>query len=423
MKKSKNKEIRVEILTIGTEITLGFSVDTNSSLLSRELAKIGFFPVRHTSCPDDRSEITSFIKGALKRSRKLILLTTGGLGPTLDDLTREALSEVTQRKLVFHPEIAELLRKKFRYFSQEMPDLVIRQAYVPEGAIIIKPKEGTAPGLILDEKGKVIISLPGVPSEIKEMLPQVISYLEDKKRRSLGVTLSRIIKTAGLSEAEVEEKVEDIMKETRDLKIGILAHPESVDLELIVECSSQAEAKRLIAQKEKEIKERLGNFIFGYDQDTLEKKIGEILKKKKLTLAVAESCTAGLLGERITKISGSSNYFLGGVIAYSNELKKKLLGVSEKALIEKGAVSFEVAEAMAKGVQELTGASVGLSITGIAGPKGGTKEKPVGLVYIGLSTEKESKVKKFIFSGNRDLVRFKATQEALNLLRFTLIDG
>lgn len=412
--------MRFEILTVGTELTLGLSVDTNSADLACLMAREGMICSRQTSVADDLEEIAAAIKEAFSRTDVLII--TGGLGPTFDDLTRNAISLAFKRDLVFQPEIAEMLKAKFATFGQDMPKLVLRQAYLPEGATAIVPSLGTAPGIVLRESGRMVIALPGVPREVKEMCDTVVKVLKKEFKPEPEVVLTRIIKTYGASEASVEEKVEDIMKGSRNPQIGILAHLGEVHLELIAKARNKAEARRLIQKTENMMKKRLGELIFGFDDDSLELVVGRILKKNSLSLSVAESCTGGLLGNKLTEVPGSSDYFLGGVTAYANEMKVRLVGVAKNTIATFGAVSAETALEMARGIRKSSGADIGLSTTGIAGPGGGSKAKPVGLVYIGLSSPWEEKTERFLFPGQRHAVKTKAAGAALNLLRLSLKD-
>lgn len=412
---AKGEGLRYEILTIGTELTLGLSVDTNSAFLARQLAQEGFLCTRMTSVADDIDEISNTIKDAFSRSE--VLIVTGGLGPTIDDLTRDAISKVFKRKLVYQVDIEKILKAKFKRFGQEMPEIVLRQAYLPEGATAILPPSGTAPGIVLKHSGKLLLALPGVPREIEEMSEQIIQLLKSESSGQERVIIARIIKTYGASEAFIESKVEEIMKRSENPKIGILARLGEVHLELIATASNGLKAKTLLRKTEQGILEQLGDLVFGYDDDTLEKVVGKLLRRNGLRIAVAESCTGGLLGNRLTEVPGSSQYFLGGVTVYANEMKVKLLGVREETLRKHGAVSEEVALEMVRDVRKTSGAEVGLSITGIAGPAGGTASKPVGLVYIGLSTPWEEKTESHMFTGPRQAVKQKAAGTALDLLR------
>lgn len=408
-----------EILTVGTELTLGLSIDTNSAYVARRLAREGLWCRQLISVADDVNQIVSAIKESL--SRVDLVIITGGLGPTMDDLTRDAVSQAFGLPLIFRPELAEMLKTKFASFDQEMPQLVLRQAYLPKGAEPIMPLLGTAPGIVLKTDNQMIIALPGVPREMEEMLKEVVPMLSRHFALKNKVIVARIIKTYGASEAFIEERVEDIMNSTTNPRLGILAHLGEVHLELMASAEKEAGAHKIIEKTETEILKRLGELVFGFDEDSLESVVGSLLKKHQLRLAVAESCTGGLLGHKLTDVPGSSEYFLGGITAYANEMKANLVGVAEKVLQKFGAVSAETALEMAEGVRQSAGADIGLSTTGIAGPTGGTTKKPVGLVFVGLSTTDENRTERFLFTGPRQAVKWKAAGAALNILRLYLL--
>jgi nicotinamide-nucleotide amidase len=299
-----------------------------------------------------------------------------------------------------------------------MPKNNLRQALIPEGAIPIPNNIGTAPGLIIPVgNNKVVIAFPGVPFELYPMFENTAAAYLKKCFSKGNIIKSRMIKITGLPESKVNEKIEDILKLSGDVQMGIYPHPEEITVKITVTEKNDQKASAIIRKVEKKIKSRLGGYIFGYDDDKLEEVVGKLLLGKKKTLAIAESCTGGLLASRITDVAGSSKYFKMGVVAYSNESKNKILNISIETIKKYGAVSKQVASLMAKNVQLLALTDIGIGISGIAGPTGGTKKKPVGLVYIALSTKEKLMCKEFRFLGQRNIIKYKTTQAALNILR------
>lgn len=403
------------ILAVGTELTSGLSLNTNSAFTAEHLTKMGYECVSLTSVPDDINKIAIAVKWALGGAD--ILIITGGLGPTVDDLTREGLSKALGKDLRFDPQLAKMIEKKFDRICKPMPESALRQANILEGAIPIEPTLGTAPGMIVEVGDKIVFALPGVPREMKKMLKEnVVPFLKGKKRSRMIPT--RTIKTCGIAEVFLEEKVKDILAKHKDVAVTILAHPEEVHLRLSATGPGAEEKLTTIVG---ELSTRLGNLIYGFGEDTLESVVGELLLSCGLRMGVAESCTGGLLGNRITNVPGSSRYFLGGIVAYSNEMKQKLLMVPGEILRKQGAVSSEASLAMSNGARRVMDADIGLSITGIAGPTGGTAEKPVGLVFVAISSESKEACKRFVFLDSREMVKFRASQLALNMLRLFLL--
>ncbi|MEW6189454.1 MAG: competence/damage-inducible protein A [Actinomycetota bacterium] len=405
------------IIAVGTELVLGLTTDINSPYIARFLAENGVSSQQHQVVPDDVDEIAHAILDGLQHSDALII--TGGLGPTFDDVTREALSKAAKRELVFDPKLAEILKERFPH-HKPMPEFILRQAYLPEGAIPINPTLGTAPGIVLEIEDKIIFALPGVLDEMKVMLKDKVIPLLRKRVREKAI-LIKVIKTCGISEASLQERLEDIIARYENLNIRILVHLEEVHILLMAEGDIRA-VEELISNVKDEITHRLGKLVYGFDEDTLEKVVGKLLRKHELKLAVAESCTGGLLSDRFTNIPGSSDYFWAGIIPYSTEMKRELIRVPSQVLLEHGTVSSFTAQAMADGARLIAEANIGLGITGIAGPTGGTPEKPVGLTFIALSTKTTRFCKRFIFTGSREVIKFKASQQALNLLRLFLLE-
>ena len=406
---------KAEIISVGTEILLGQIVDTNSAYLARQLALLGINLFRKTVVGDNAERIKEAAKEALKRSDILIL--TGGLGPTQDDLTKEAVSELLGKKLLLNEKIAEQIQNKFfHYHRQISKEAVFKQAMIPSSARVIPNRVGTAPGIIFEENEKTIILLPGVPQELKVMVEEEVVPYFSAKIPQKEVIKSRVLKVWGIGESKVERTISCIIDEQFNPTVALLAKREGTCVRITAKFTPDR-VNEEIKRVENKIREKLGNYIYGVDEQTMESVVGSLLKRKGLTLSLAESCSGGLLSHRVTNVPGSSDYYFGGVVSYSNEVKCSLLGVPEKLIREKGAVSEEVAKRMAKGARKVGKAHLGIGITGIAGPGGGTSDKPVGLVYIALSSKKEEVCEKFIFSGGREMIKWRASQSALNMLR------
>jgi len=411
-------EIKARIICIGNEILLGHIKNTNASYISRMLTGIGIKTAGHASIPDEADVIISSIRNALHNSD--IVVVTGGLGPTVDDLTLECIGKALHKKSSFNKKVASHIKLHFKKRKLKMPENNLRQALIPEGAKFILNNIGTAPGLIIPERGRVLIALPGVPFELYPMFEKtVLPYLQ-KTLRPDKIIKSRIIKITGLPESKVNEKILDILKVKGDVQMGIYPHPEEISVKITITGQNEKDARSAIKKIEKKIKARLKNYIFGYDDERLEDVVGKALLKKKKTLSVAESCTGGLLANRITDVPGSSGYFRMGLVVYSNGSKRKLLDIPSDTIKKHGAVSKKVANLMAKNVRGLAGTDIGIAITGIAGPGGATKKKPVGFVYIALSTKEKTICRNFRFLGQRDIIKYKTTQAALNLLRLEI---
>ena len=409
--------MKAEIIGIGTEILLGQIVNTNSALLSRKLAGIGVDVYYHSTVGDNKKRLYESIKTALRRSDTVI--TTGGLGPTIDDVTLETLAEVFEKPLILKKRIADQIDAHFKKHHIKMPQDNLRQAYIPEGATWLRNNIGTAPGLVIKIGRKSLIALPGPPHEMIPMLDSyVLPYLK-KRCKSKAVILSRTLKTTGLAESQLHDKIKGFMRLSGDTTVGIYARPGQVDLKITSKASNSIAAKRKINSIEKKIRRRLGRLIFGVDSQTLEENTLKLFRKK--TIAIAESCTGGLITSRITDVPGASKNLLCSIVAYSNRSKMELLHVSYSTLKKHGAVSGQTAKAMAVNIRNLSGADIGISTTGIAGPAGATNKKLVGLVYIAFSTKLKTVVKKYHFTGTREIVKFCASQSALNTLRLYLL--
>lgn len=373
--------MRAEIIGIGTELLLGDIVNTNAAYLSQRLAELGIDVYHHSVVGDNPQRISSLLKTALSRSD--IVITTGGLGPTVDDVTLKTI-----------------------------------RPYIFNNKSTLKNNYGTAPGLFIKLPGnKFIIALPGPPRELQPMFEKHATPLLKKISGAQFITKSRTIKITGLSEPKVNKKVSSILKLKPPVTVGIYVKLGEVKLKITTKATSEKNALKLIAPIERKIRNRLGSRIFGADDQTLEGVIGELLTRHKKTLAIAESCTGGLIASRITDAPGSSKYFKAGIVAYGNSIKINFLGVSAGALKKYGAVSRQIAIKMAQGIRKLADTDIGLAVTGIAGPSGAVKNKPVGLVYIAISTSDKTICKNFHFLGGRSAIKLLASQAALDILR------
>ena len=432
--------MNAEVIAIGTELLLGFVVNTDTAYLGRVLAGLGISCWRHVTIGDNPERLAEALRTALARAD--LVITCGGLGPTVDDVTLETIARVTGRRLVLRRDILREIQRRFRRRGIRMPPSNRRQALLPTGAIPFPNRVGTAPGFILklpvtlrqaqsdrlapvrgelvEPRTQLLVALPGPPAEL---MPMVERHLVPRLKRYTGgqIILSRTLRVVGLSESEVDARVRDLLALAGAVTVGIYAHAAQVDLRVTARAASRHAAERLIRGTEGKIRKRLGRLIFGADEETLEGTVGRLLEGRRSTLAVAESCTGGLVSDRITAVPGSSAYFVGGVVAYSNAMKQDHLGVSRQLLARHGAVSRPVALAMARGIRRATGAELGLAVTGIAGPAGGSRAKPVGLTHIALSGPRRQTAERHLFSGDRATVKFKASQAALNLLRLHLV--
>jgi nicotinamide-nucleotide amidase len=399
---------------------LGDLVDTNTAWISQRLAGLGVGIYRHTTVGDNSERIVAALREAASKSD--LVVTTGGLGPTSDDLTNACLSTLTGRKMVEYPEARKHVDRMFTKFGRKPTANNYKQALFPEETRLIPNPVGTAMGALVEWKGTLLATLPGVPSEMKSMFEATLEPLI--RARSEGSIVSRTLHFAGIGESALAEKVQDFLDAT-DPTVAPLASQGKVRLRITTRAATQREAEEKIAPVEKEILSRLGDYHFGEDDETLESAVGRLLTERGATLALAESCTGGLLAQRLTDLPGSSAYFKEGLVTYSNESKERLLGVPHELLVEHGAVSEPVARAMAEGARKLAGTDYGLSVTGIAGPDGGTEEKPVGLVFVGLSDAEETSAERLDLSAwarSREAIRERSANRAFDLLRLRLED-
>lgn len=406
----------VEIVAIGNELLLGETVDTNSAHAARRLAEIGARLSRVTVVGDDRDRMRRALEEARGRVRWVI--TTGGLGPTRDDLTRPVVAEVFGLPLEIDAGILSAIEERFRRFGYErMPASNRCQAEVPRGARVIPNAHGTAPGLIVEGEGCTFFVLPGVPAEMRALLEEgVLPALVAANGGGAPVVRSLVVHTAGIGESTLAERLDEVLAEADPIEVAYLPHLGMVDVRLTLAGLPRDEADRRLGALAEQVVLLAGPHVYGTDDRTLPQVIGEALEARGWRMSVAESMTAGELGAEITSVPGSSSWFVGGILAYGNEAKEALLGVPRETLDDHGAVSEETCRAMLAGVRTAFSAEVGCAITGIAGPAGGSAEKPVGRVWIGVETPDGAEVRKLDSPGGRDEVRRRATVATLALL-------
>lgn len=410
--------MRAEILCVGTELLLGDIVNTNAQYLSRRLADLGISVYHQSVVGDNIERLKKEFEEAFTRAD--LVITTGGLGPTPDDLTKETGADYFNKKMVLDQDSLDKLNSYFiKKGKEELKGNNIKQAYFPEGSIILPNNHGTAPGCVIEENNKVLIVLPGPPREMKPMFENsVVPFL---KKYSKGILKSKVLRICGIGEGIMAEKISDIINDSINPTVAPYAKEWEVTLRITSKANTEEEASKLIEPVESEIRRRLGENIYGEDETSLEEVIAKILISKNLTISTAESCTGGLIASRLVDYPGISSVFLEGAVTYSNGAKINRLKVKEETLENFGAVSEETAREMAEGIAKTSGTNIGLSTTGIAGPGGGTVEKPVGLVYVGLYINGNVQVKKLELSGTREMIRRRTTITALDWLRRELI--
>ncbi|MDP9203326.1 MAG: competence/damage-inducible protein A [Gemmatimonadota bacterium] len=421
--------LQVELITIGDELLLGFTIDTNAAHISRTLAASGVEVVRRTTVGDQAEKIAQAVAEALDRTGAVI--TTGGLGPTSDDLTKPAIAKIFGREMRLDEALATKLEERWRtrFPNSRFPATNRIQAEIPEGARILTNSHGTAPGIWLeDEKGRWVAMMPGVPREMRGMLAEeLLPAIKERAKGGESVVLSGTLRTTGIAESAIAELLGPDFLGGPDTQLGslplaYLPGVAGVDLRVTAKGLSRPRAEKLISEAILKLRSRVSEYAYGEDDADLAAVVLEKCRAAGSRLAVAESCTGGMLGERLTSIPGSSDAFLGGVIAYHNDVKRNELGVRAEDLERYGAVSEQVALQMASGVREKLGADVGVSVTGIAGPGGGTAEKPVGLVWIAVHAS-EVKARRFHVGGDRAEIRQRASQAALEMVRRALSSG
>jgi nicotinamide-nucleotide amidase len=409
--------MKSEIVAVGTELLLGNIVNTNAQYLSQKLADLGIDVFYHVAVGDNLQRLSDTIKTSLERAD--LVITSGGLGPTVDDLTKEGVADALGLKLLPHEASIKKIEGMFKALGRPMTENNLKQGYIPEGAAILENDNGTAPGVLIEKNGKIVIMLPGPPKELYPMFEdKVLPYLRTKVHSTIR---SRMLRVIGVGESAVEDMLKEIFRTQTNPTIAPYAKDAEVHLRITAKSDTIDEADRLIDQMEERVKAILGENIYGYDDESLEYVVLKLLIANNLTLSLAESCTGGLIGSRLTDVPGASASLMCGIISYSNESKIKILGVKESTINSYGAVSSQTAEEMAAGAKRINGTDIGLSITGIAGPDGGSEEKPVGLCYIGIAIGDKVTAHKLLFNGNRKSIKWNSSSSALDLLRKELL--
>jgi nicotinamide-nucleotide amidase len=406
--------LSAEIIAVGSELLTPEKTDTNSLWLTEKLIGIGVEVKLKTIVGDDEARLEETIRDALKRSE--IVITTGGLGPTEDDVTRQVSARAAGREMVYHDELEAELRERFRRWGREMPEINKRQAYVIDGAEILPNPNGSAVGMMLNDAGKILVVLPGPPREMKPMFE---NHVLEALRSVAGdvCVLRRVMRVSGLGESAVDEAIAPIYKSYDSVQTSILFNRTEIEIHLSATATNETEAHAILDELAGKLADALGPAVFAMHGETMEEVVGRILTERGETLSVAESCTGGLIGMRLTEVAGSSAYFLEGCITYSNDAKIRTLNVSPDTLAKHGAVSSETAEEMARGVRDRAKSDYGISVTGVAGPGGGSEEKPVGTVFIGFAGPDRVKSLKLTLPGDRYLIRWRSSQAALDYLR------
>jgi nicotinamide-nucleotide amidase len=412
--------VRVEIITVGNELTTGEVVDTNATYMANELTGRGFEVSFITTIGDNEW----CIEGALIRAQEHaeVVIVSGGLGPTADDITTSSAAKALGRRLIMNQEVLQAMRRRFAERGLEMPLSNEKQALFPYQAEILPNPLGTAPGFILRQKGKMYIFLPGVPRELKHLLQENVIPLLEKERQEKTFYRSRTLKAFGFTESAIADRLKDLNLQDHSASLAYLPRFPENHVKITIHGKFLEKVEKDLQELEKVIRERLQGRVFAADQETLEEIVGNLLRSNHATLSVAESCTGGLIAHRLTNIPGSSDYLERGVVAYSNRAKIEILHIPEETLSAAGAVSAPVAEKMAEGVRQISQSTLGLGITGIAGPGGGSEEKPVGTVFIALASPKRTISKKYKFWGSRDEVKTISAHTAIDWVRRYFLD-
>ncbi len=408
--------LSAEIIAIGSELLTPGFVDTNSAYLTEQLNAFGITVVMKSIVGDDETYLENAIRGAI--SRTPILLTIGGLGPTEDDVTKKVVARVLQRQLVLDDATLDRIERMFKSRGMTMAANNARQALILSGSEILVNNHGTAPGLWIPAEQNHVVLLPGPPPELKPMFEQQCAARFQKLAGGIALT-RRVFRTTGLGESSLDARIAPIYTEFKNIETTILAKPGQVDIRLTARGKTPDDAERQLVDIADQIEKSLEDFIFAKADQTLEEVVGMFLVMKNATIALAESCTGGLLAERLTNVSGSSRYFMSGVVCYSNESKMALAGIPPLLLEMQGAVSEEVSRGLAEGVRDSAKTTVGVGITGVAGPTGGSPEKPVGTVHIAVASPLETVHRRFLFPGDRGRIRWQASQAALDMIRRT----
>lgn len=405
--------MNAEILSVGTELLLGDIVNTNTQYIAKGLAELGINVYRQSVVGDNRNRLKKSMEESLQRAD--LLITTGGLGPTKDDLTREVAGEVLDKKLILDQNILDGIQGFFDRIKVPMEKSNNKQAYLPEGALPIVNPNGTSPGILIEAKGKIVMMLPGPPRELQPMFDNHVKpYL---KKYAQGIVKSKVLHVFGIGESTMEAMVEDLIEQQDNPSIAPYCMEQGLILRITARAQEESTADEMIHSLENKVQERLGEYIYGVDHESLEGVVVKELKNKGYTLSVAESCTGGLVAAGITNIAGASEVFPLSIVTYSDDSKTKLLGVPEDIITRQGAVSKETAIAMAKGIRKVAGTNMGLGITGVAGPGGGTAKTPVGLVHMALEFNGKIFHEEKNLLGDRNRIRHFAAKHALNLVR------
>ncbi len=406
--------LSAEIIAIGSELLTPTKTDTNSLWLTEKLNQIGIEVKLKTIVGDDKLRLEETIRDAVKRSD--IVISTGGLGPTEDDITRTVSATAIGRELIYLEELEQDLRERFRKWGRQMPEINKRQAFIIEGAEVLPNPNGSAVGMSVVIGEKFFVILPGPP---RENQPMFENFILPKLREKVGeiYVRRRFLRVSGIGESAVDEAIAPIYKVYPMVETSILFNKSEIELHLSTQGKTEAQADEILDELTTKITEKLGLAVFAMNGETMAEVIGNLLRNQGKTLSIAESCTGGLIGERITEVSGSSEYFIEGAITYANAAKIRTLSVPKELIERHGAVSAEVSEAMARGIRERAKTDYAISVTGIAGPTGGTPEKPVGTVFIGYADDSQVKSFKIMLPGDRYLIRWRASQAALDYLR------
>ncbi len=410
--------LNAEIIAVGTELLLGQIVNTNAQYLSQQLANLGIGIYYQTVVGDNQERLAETVRQSLARAEIVIL--TGGLGPTADDLTRDAVALAMDRPLAFDEEVWETIAARMRRFGRKIPENNKRQAMVPRGARVLPNPNGTAPGLAIASDSQLVVLLPGPP---REMQPMFLEQVRPQLVQLAGASVihSHSLRVIGVGESALAEQIGDLIEQQDNPTIALYAKLGELEVRLTAKAKSDDQAQAAIAPVEQQIRQRLGLAVYGEDDETLPLVLGKMLRQRGYRLAVAESCTGGLIGSMITSVPGSSDYFDRGFVTYSNQAKQDLLGVVADLLAEHGAVSAACAEQMAVGACQQSGTDVSIAVTGIAGPDGGSEDKPVGTVYAAVSTPRGVRVDRWQLTGNRQSIQERAAKNALNLARLALL--
>ena len=405
----------VEIVSTGTELLLGQIVNTNAPYLARKLNELGFDAVYQTTVGDNRRRMASVFSIALDRAD--IVITSGGLGPTQGDITKEVSAELLGRDLNLHEPSVEHIQAFFKRRHLTMTNNNLRQAMMPTGAIVVTNHRGTAPGVIIEHDKKTISHLPGPPAELELMFENSILPYLTNRFGGQGIIVSKVLRTFGIGESILEERIRHFILAQKNPTIALLARSGEIHVRLTAKADSEDTARALIAELEASLREHIEEYIFGMDEQSLEQVVGEELHRRGLTVALAESCTGGGATAKLTDVPGSSAYLIGSIVCYDNRIKTEFVGVTPTLLQEHGAVSQQTAAAMAQGIRDRFATDIGVGITGIAGPGGGSAEKPVGLVYLAIAGPQGVIVEEEHFSGQRSAIKTRTVNSSLDLLR------